>query len=123
MASVIRPDPFHWLLYAFGAGLPRRYSQWIFYDATAGTWLLRHLARSAVQILPFVVLLYFVVPGPSEVRLAAVLIGSAIGLFFALAFAWPAVGHRVVKAGYLEEDLEDARRARARARRERRYQR
>jgi hypothetical protein len=111
--GIVRPDPFHWILYAFGAGLPERNRAWVLHDVTARTWFLRQLARGVVQIIPIAVLLYVLFDpilgfGP-QIALMAILAGAAIGLFYAGAFAWGATVHRAIKAGYSEATVEAAR--------------
>ena len=60
-----RPGPLRWVLYAFGRGLPAEYREWVLHDLTTRTWVLRHLLRTALQLLPFAVLLYVLIPGPA----------------------------------------------------------
>jgi hypothetical protein len=79
VVAVIRPDPLHWVLYAFGAGLPRRNREWVLHDVTARTWFLRQVLRAVVQVAPIAVLL------------------------------WGSTEHRAVKAGYPEGTAERVR--------------
>ena len=95
-----RPDPLHWIAYAFGAGLPARNNEWVLYDVTAPTWWLRHLGRATVQLLPLLVILYLVVPGPPWVRLMGSLAGALIGYFYSVAYMNESAETRVGKAGY-----------------------
>ncbi|ODU04073.1 MAG: hypothetical protein ABS81_11895 [Pseudonocardia sp. SCN 72-86] len=95
-----RPDPWHWLLYAFGAGLPRRNRGWVLFDVTTRTWMLRHAARTVVQIVPFAVLLLIFIPGPLWVRAGAVGMGALMGLFWSSVYIFETNEHRAVKAGY-----------------------
>ncbi|MBC3191215.1 DUF5313 family protein [Pseudonocardia sp. C8] len=95
-----RPNPFRWLAYAFGARLPERHRRWVLHDVTCRTWWLRHLARTTVQLVPLVALLYLVVPGPSWVRLGAVASGAVIGYFYSMVYVVEASETRVMKAGY-----------------------
>ncbi len=95
-----RPDPFHWIAYAFGAGLPARNREWVLHDVTAPTWWLRHLGRATVQLLPLLVVLYLVVPGPPWVRLMGALAGALIGYFYSVAYMNESAETRVRKAGY-----------------------
>ncbi|WP_214403591.1 DUF5313 family protein [Pseudonocardia lacus] len=113
MPAIVRPDPFHWVLYAFGARLPERNREWVLHDVTTRTWFLRQLARGVVQIVPVAVLLYvLLVPvlgfGP-QIAVMAIIAGAAIGLFYAGAFAWGSTAHRAIKAGYSEATVEAAR--------------
>lgn len=95
-----RPGPLHWLAYAYGARLPGRYREWVLHDVTCRTWWLRHLARVVVQLAPLLVTLYLLLPGPDQVRLAAVAAGAVIGLFYGTAYIVEACETRVLKAGY-----------------------
>ncbi|MEU7817522.1 DUF5313 family protein [Pseudonocardia sp. NPDC049154] len=102
MTEIVRPGPFRWLAYAFGAGLPARHRTWVLHDVTAPTWVLRHLIRSVVQIAPFGVALYLLVPGSPAIRATAVVMGAVIGLLYSVAFVEAAAEHRAIKAGYPE---------------------
>ncbi len=95
-----RPGPVRWVLYAFGRGLPPEYREWVLHDVTARTWVLRHLLRTTVQLLPVAVLLYVLIPGPGWVRACAVLGGLILGYFYSAAFLYETTEHRAVKAGY-----------------------
>ncbi|ALE72885.1 hypothetical protein Ae168Ps1_1421 [Pseudonocardia sp. Ae168_Ps1] len=95
-----RPNPLRWLAYAFGARLPERHHRWVLHDVTCRTWVLRHLARTTVQLLPLLVVLYLVVPGPPWVRLGAIVSGALIGYFYSAVYTVEACETRVMKAGY-----------------------
>jgi hypothetical protein len=69
-------------------------------DTTGRTWILRHLARALVQLLPVIVLCLVVPPVPLAYRVSAVAGGVLLGLGFSLFFMNETVEHRVVKAGY-----------------------
>ncbi len=95
-----RPTPFQWVRYALGGGLPRELSPWVLADTTGRTWIVRHLVRALVQLLPVVVLCLAVPPVPLEYRVSAAAGGVLLGLGFALFFMTETIEHRVVKAGY-----------------------
>lgn len=97
-----RPDPFRWVLYAYGAGLPAPMRRWVLHDVTAGTWLLRHVVRAVVQIVPVAVLLALLLPGDATVRTAAIVMGAVMGLLYSTVFVEAATEHRAIKAGYPE---------------------
>jgi hypothetical protein len=99
-ADYQRPDPARWLWYVYGGRLPSRYREWVLHDVTCRTWVLRHLLRSVLQVLPFVVVLMLVIPAPLGLRAAAVLGGVLLGLLYSLAYMHEIVEHRVAKAGY-----------------------
>lgn len=97
---VVRPGPLRWVGYAFGAALPPRHRSWVLYDVTTRTWVLRHAARTLLQLAVPVVLIVVLVPGPLGLRLGMALIGVILGLAFALAYMTETVENRVRKAGY-----------------------
>ena len=95
-----RPNPLQWVWYALGGGLPRELSPWVLADTTGRTWIVRHLLRAVVQMLPVVALCLFVVPVPLAYRLSAAVGGLFLGLMFSIAFMTETIEHRVAKAGY-----------------------
>jgi Family of unknown function (DUF5313) len=95
-----RPTPLQWVWYALGGGLPRELSPWVLADTTGRTWIVRHLLRAVVQLLPVMTLCILVVPVPLAYRLSAVVGGLLLGLFFSTAFMTETIEHRVTKAGY-----------------------
>ena len=94
-----RPNPLQWVWYALGGRLPRHLGPWVLADTTRRTWVWRHLARAAVQMLP-IVALCLLVPVPLAYRLSAAFGGFMLGLLFSMAFMVETIEHRVVKAGY-----------------------
>ena len=95
-----RPNPVQWVGYAFGAGLPPEYREWVLHDVSTRTWALRHLVRTTVQLAPFVLALFLLLPVDPWIRAGAVLAGSLLGYFYSVAYMYEAVEHRAVKAGY-----------------------
>jgi hypothetical protein len=95
-----RPGPARWLWYAVGGGLPPRYREWVFQDATRDGWRPRQFVRSFVQMVPVAVPVLLLVPGPLWIRLATILLGWLVGLQYALYFLDESVERRVLKAGY-----------------------
>jgi hypothetical protein len=95
-----RPGSLRWVLYAFGRPLPPEYRAWVLHDVTAPTWVLRHMLRTTVQLLPVAVLLFVLIPGPVWVRACSLLAGLLLGYFYSLAYMYETTEHRVVKAGY-----------------------
>ena len=95
-----RPTPLQWVWYALGGGLPRELSSWVLADTTGRTWILRHIARAVVQLLPLMVLCLLVVPVPLAYRVSAAAGGLLLGLLFSMAFMTETIEHRVTKAGY-----------------------
>ena len=100
MTPLRRPGPVRWLLYAFGRGLPPEYREWVLHDVTTRTWVLRHLVRTTVQLLPVAVLLYALIPGPAWIRALAVLGGLLLGFFYSVAYMYETTENRAMKAGY-----------------------
>ncbi len=94
-----RPNPAQWVWYALGGRLPRVLAPWVLRDTTCRTWVWRHLARAAVQMLP-VVVVCLLVPVPLAYRLSAAVGGFCLGLLFSVAFMVETIEHRVAKAGY-----------------------
>jgi Family of unknown function (DUF5313) len=118
------PGPLRWLGYAFGKGLPPQYREWVLHDVTARTWVLRHLLRATVQLLPFAVLLYVFVPGSAGIRAAAVAGGLALGYFYSVVYMYETTENRAIKAGYhrgTAREIRDRRGAGVREEEARRY--
>jgi hypothetical protein len=95
-----RPGPLAWLRYAFGAGLAPEYREWVLYDTTSSTWLLRQFARTLTQLSPAIAALLIFVPGPFWIRATMVVGGTAMALLFSAAYMTETLEHRLVKAGY-----------------------
>ncbi len=124
IVSVRRPGPLRWLAYSYGAALPPEYREWVLRDITTRTWQLRHFVRAVVQLLPLLLVIYLLLPGPMWVRGSAVLGGALIGLFYSAAYMYESAEHRAMKAGYPRGAAAERRGAGdavGRAERERRY--
>jgi len=112
MTEPQRPGPFRWIAYCFGAGLPQRYSQWVLYDVTGPTWVIRHVVRVLVQLtIPVVAVLVFI-PAPLWVRVLTVIAAAGPTLLFTLGYIVETTEHRLVKAGFPSGVAEAARAAR-----------
>jgi hypothetical protein len=89
--------------YALGGELPLCYREWVLHDATARTWLLRHIARAALRttipLLAAFVGLYFL-GGPLWLILLALLLGLLTGLYIAASYATESVDARLQHYGY-----------------------
>ncbi|WP_246170203.1 DUF5313 family protein [Pseudonocardia hierapolitana] len=85
-----RPGPARWLWYAFGGRLPAAHREWVLYDLTCRTWPLRHLARLLTQLVPVVVILLVLIPGPLWIRVMGVLVADRAHVLLRL----PLRGHR-----------------------------
>jgi hypothetical protein len=97
---IVRPAPHRWLWYAFGGRLPERNRGWILHDTTTGTWWLRHVVRTLVQLALPIALIAVLLPAPLGLRLACALGGVILALIFSLAYMNETAENRVVKAGY-----------------------
>jgi hypothetical protein len=97
---VVRPSPHRWIWYALGGGLPARNRGWVLHDTTTGTWWLRHIARSLVQMAIPIALVMTLLPAGWGLRAAAAGGGLALALFYSLAYMPETTENRVVKAGY-----------------------
>ena len=100
IVPVRRPGPLRWLLYAYGAGLPRAHREWVLHDVTSPSWRWRHMLRATAQLVPLLVLGYVLLPGPPWVRAMAVLGGALIGYFYSAVYMAESAEHRALKAGY-----------------------
>ena len=102
--ATVRPNPARWLWYAYGGRLPDRYRDWVRHDATAPTWLLRHLARVAVEALPVVVIVFVLLrlftPIPVWGIVGALVVGLLTSLFFVIGTARNLVAVRLAKHGF-----------------------
>ena len=117
----VRPNPALWVWYACGGRLPQRYRDWVLHDVTCRTWMLRHLARSLVQLSPG--LLFLLVPGPLWIKAMSLLGGVILALWFSAAYMEHTSEHRLVKHGFAlgtgkatREEAKAAERARSAAR-------
>ena len=95
-----RPAPLRWLWYAFGGGLPRRFSPWVLHDISTGTWFLRHIARTMVQLAVPITLVLLLVPGEFWIRGMSALGGVILALIYSIAYITEFLENRAVKAGY-----------------------
>jgi hypothetical protein len=98
-----RPNPVLWLYYVYGGRLSERHREWVRYDGTCRTWLLRALARGLAQIAPidialFVGLLAFGISWP--LAAGAVLLGILVSIRYALSYAVENVDTRLARHGY-----------------------
>jgi hypothetical protein len=96
----IRPNVWRWLWYAFGGSLPRRHASWVLHDVTAPTWVLRHGARSVVQLaIPIAAALGFL-PASLDLRLLTVAAAGLPALQVMMIMTSPMSEGRLIKAGY-----------------------
>ncbi|WP_067828998.1 DUF5313 family protein [Nocardia inohanensis] len=108
-----RPNPIQWIGYAFGRKLPDQLQDWVRNDLT-GTWAVpRHIVRGLVPMLP-IFALFLLLPGELWLRLAVILLGVLLAVFYIVAYMPMNRAHRLVRHG-LPEDLENPHRAGRRA--------
>jgi hypothetical protein len=97
---VVRPAPHRWIWYALGGRLPERHRGWVLHDTTTGSWWLRHVLRSLVQMAVPIALVLTLLPAAWGLRLAAAGGGVLLALIFSLAYMPETTENRVMKAGY-----------------------
>jgi hypothetical protein len=112
--SAVRPTAWQWVKYAYGAGLPDVFDDWVLRDTTGASWVWRHLARALVQIAPIVIVVILFLPGPEWIRLVAVVAGTAMALLFSIAYIVESNDRRLAKAGFAQGVGERTRQRRAR---------
>jgi hypothetical protein len=111
-----RPGPLRWLWYALGGGLPERFSPWVLHDVSTGTWFVRHVARTMVQLAVPLALLLIFMPGAFWIRGMAAIGGVILALIYSIAYMTEFLENRAVKAGYPVGSAQAARDANARVR-------
>ena len=93
-----------WIRYVYGGRLPEEYREWVLYDATAPTWLLRFAFRTFVEALQWLVGAYVVLtvftPLPVSAILAALVLSLFLSLFFTLTSADELAEVRLAKHGF-----------------------
>jgi len=101
---VDRPGLWQWLRFTYGARLPDRYRDWVLFDATCRTWLLRYALRIVVQTLPWLVVAFVgltvFTPIPAGLVLAALGISLFMSLYFTMTSADELAEVRLVKQGF-----------------------
>jgi hypothetical protein len=110
---VTRPRGVRLLWYALGGSLPERNHTWVLQDLTCRTWWLRHFARTAVIIVPLLVVYLAVVPASLSVRLLTGLTFAAAGFLFSFVNILVDTDRRAVRAGYASGLAEQLRGSRA----------
>jgi hypothetical protein len=100
MASMVRPNPLRWLWYALGGGLPARYKEWVLHDTTSSSWVLRHVARSLVQLsIPIAAILLFL-PAPMSLRALTALAAGGSAMMYMIVHTLATTDRRLIRAGY-----------------------
>jgi hypothetical protein len=86
--------------YLFGARLPPRFSPWVLHDVTCRTWALRQAGRTLLILLPCILAVLLIPPGPFWIRAMAAFGGVIMSFIYSFGYAVEAVENRLVKAGY-----------------------
>jgi hypothetical protein len=89
-----------WLRYAYIGSVPGKNHAWVLYDATARTWVLRHIARYLALVTPIVVAVLIFLPAPLWLRLLSCLAALLPMMVFYLGYTTDSIESRVEKAGY-----------------------
>lgn len=95
-----RPNPAWWLLYAVWVPLPQRYREWVLFDTTCRTWVLRHLARTLVIAVPPIAAIVLFLPGSAGLRGLTAFVAGACAVMFVTLYINEATEHRLLQAGY-----------------------
>jgi hypothetical protein len=127
-SEVVRPNPLQWLRYAVVGSVPAKNRAWVLHDATARTWVLRHIVRYLVLVSPLVAAVMIFLPAPFWLRVLSCLAALLPMMMFYLGYTTDSIESRVEKAGYpgrlatqmREQRAVDAQRAVAARNRERR---
>ena len=102
--AATRPDPAHWVWYAFGGRLPARYRQWVLRDVSTPHWRLRYGLQIVVRTLPFLIAGFVVLILLPDVPVGFALAGMGIALLFTLYFTLTSAGEfrevRLVQHGF-----------------------
>jgi hypothetical protein len=95
-----RPGPFQLLRYSLGGRLDARHKTWVLHDVTCRTWLLRHVGRTFLIVVPLFAVYMAFMPTSLGIRLLTGLTFSG-GLFmFSFVNALIDTDRRAVRAGY-----------------------
>jgi uncharacterized protein DUF5313 len=97
--EMTRPGVLRWFWYAVGGRLPERYRDWILHDTTSKHWKARHVLRSSVGIAPLC-LVWLLLPGPIQLRLAIVLMAALVAYFYSCAYMEESIDHRLSRNGF-----------------------
>lgn len=99
-----RPSGWQWLRFTYGGRLPDRYRDWVLYDATCRTWLLRYAVRVVVQTLPWLIVAFvgltMFTPIPVGLMLGAIGVSLLMSLYLTLTSADELAEVRLVKHGF-----------------------
>ncbi|GAB2457746.1 DUF5313 family protein [Jatrophihabitans fulvus] len=95
-----RPGLLHLLGYAFYVPLPDRYREWVLFDATCSTWVLRQVARTLLMAAVPVAAIALFLPADGGVRALTAFVAGACAVMFVTLYVNEATEYRLVRAGY-----------------------
>lgn len=96
----VRPSVRRWLLYAFWRPLPDRHRNWVLYDTTCSTWVLRHFARIlTVVAIPTAAIAVFL-PAPLGLRLTTAVVTAGMAVLLTGVWVNEATEQRLLQAGW-----------------------
>ncbi len=95
-----RPGPLRWLLYALWVPLPERYREWVLFDCTCRTWVLRHLARVLAIAAPPIAAIAIFLPASGGLRGLTAFVAGACAVMFVTLYINEATEHRLLQAGF-----------------------
>jgi hypothetical protein len=101
-----RPNPFQWLWYALGGRLPARLREWVLHDVTTKTWMLRFGVRSAIRMVPVIIVVlafFLILGGPLWIAFAACGIGLIVAVYYSMSYAWERCDILLTRYGYPAE--------------------
>ncbi|GAB3134201.1 hypothetical protein GCM10027289_25630 [Tsukamurella serpentis] len=98
MSAIRRPDPLHYIAWVYTGKLPDRNREWVRHNLTRRSWMIRHLLRGQIAVLPVYALL-MLLPGPLWVRGATVLLGVLLAVFYNAAYMRPNRSRRLERNG------------------------
>jgi len=108
-----RPSVVEWIRYVFTSRLPDRLHEWVLFDTTCRTWLLRHIARFLVQLSPVIAAVLTFLPTSLLIRFGCVAAGLLASVCFSFGYVVEMTEHRAENAGYARGTAEKAREVRA----------
>ena len=98
-----RPNVLQWFWYALGGRLPAHLREWVLHDVTTKTWMLRYGVRSAVRMVPVIIVVlgfFLLLRGPLWIALAACGIGLIVAVYYSMSYAWERCDAQLQRYGY-----------------------
>jgi Family of unknown function (DUF5313) len=104
--AIRRPDPALWLYYQYCGRLPDRYRDWVLWDGTCRTWMVRVVLRGLFLVAPIVAVMIgaVVVFGGSPVlALGSIVLGLLVSIRYSLSYSVESVDARLLRHGFPAE--------------------